>query len=82
MRGRRDEPQVDGAVAHVAETAKPLVLEDGEELRLDQGVDVAYLVQEHGAAVRHLEQAELVAGGSSEGALRVSEQLGLEQLAR
>ena len=78
MRRRRDEAQIDRPILDVSEPAEALVLEHGEQLRLDERIDVADLVQEDGAAMRHLEQPEFV----RERALGVAEQLGFEQLPR
>ena len=58
MRGGH-ELHVHLAVAHVAQAAEALLLEDLQQLGLDLRVEVADLVEEHDAAVGHLEQALL-----------------------
>src|SRR5262249_21664503 len=81
VRGR-DETDVDVAIAHAAHTAKLLLLDHLEQLRLDLQVHVADLVEEDRPAVRDLEQPHLRAGRAGERAPLVAEQLRLEQLAR
>ena len=56
---RGHELHVDLAVAHVAQAAEALLLEHLQQLGLDLRVEVADLVEEHDAAVGHLEQALL-----------------------
>src|SRR6185503_4189984 len=77
-----DQPDVDLAVAQVAQASKAPLLEDLQQLRLHLQVEVPDLVQEHAAAVRDLEQARLAERGARERALLVAEQLALEQLPR
>ncbi len=62
-----------------AEPPHLAALEGAEELDLERAGHLRDLVQEQGAAVGLLEEAELVHGGAGEGAPHVAEELGLEQ---
>ena len=53
-----------------------------KQLRLQRQRHLGQLVEEERAAVRHLEQSDLVAIGARERALAVAEHLGLEELFR
>src|SRR5262249_31712464 len=53
-----------------------------QELWLNLKVQVTDLIQEHRSAVRDFEQTHFARGGAGECALFMSEQLGLEKLAR
>ena len=68
-------------VAHLAQAAEALLLEDLQQLGLDLRVEVPDLVEEHHAAVRHLEQALLARHGAGVGPLLVAEELRLEEVA-
>src|SRR5438270_514291 len=80
--GRSTRSGGDAAVLDVAQAPEPLFLQDFQQRRLDLQVHVADLVEKDRAAVRHLEQALFRRRRASEGPLLVSEQLGLEELAR
>ena len=55
--GGGDQPHVDLSVAHVAQAPEAEVLDHLQELGLDLQLHVADLVEEEGAAVRHLQEA-------------------------
>jgi hypothetical protein len=78
--GRGDQANVDVVAAHVADAAEPLLLDDLQDPRLERDRDLADLVEERGAAVGDLEQAELARRRAGERAALVAEQLALEQL--
>ena len=80
--GRGQEPHVHLAVAHVPEPAVAQVLHDLQQLGLHLQVDVPDLVEEHRPAVGDLQEALLGRHRSREGALLVSEQLRLQEVAR
>src|SRR5271157_995412 len=54
--GCGDQPDVDGSVTHVPQTAKHAVFKDLEQLGLDLEVDVPDFIQEYGATIGNLEQ--------------------------
>src|SRR5262249_11652264 len=56
-----------------------LLLEDAQQFRLHVGRDVADLVEEEGAAVGHLETADLVAMRPRKSTLDMSEEFTLQQ---
>jgi hypothetical protein len=76
--GCRDQAHVDVVAAHVTDAAKPLLLEDLEDARLEREIDLADLVEEGRAAVGDLEQPELAGRRAGERAALVPEQLALE----
>ena len=80
--GRRDQPHVDLQRRRAADALEPLLLERAQDLRLQRQRQLADLVEEQRAAVRHLELARLARDGAGERALLVAEQLGLEQRSR
>src|SRR5258705_8877197 len=80
--GGRDDPHVDLDGAGAAEPLDLPLLQGAEELRLQVDAQAADLVEEEGSSVGQLELAQLARVGAGEGALLVSEQLGLEQRVR
>ena len=79
--GGGQEAEVHLPVVHLPQAAEALLLQGLEQLGLDLQVHVAQFVQEHGAPVGGLQQADLGVHGAGEGALLVAEQLGLQELA-
>ena len=69
-------------LALAADAEELLLLQDVEQFRLQVQVHLADLVEEDGAALRHLEAAVLAAVGAGERPLLEAEQLALEQLPR
>ena len=76
---RGDQAHVDVHEGRPAEPLEAPLLERAQHLRLQAQRQVADLVQEQGAPVRHLELADLAARRAGECAFLVPEQLGLEQ---
>ena len=79
--GRRDQPGVGGDDLAATYPEELPILEHVEELGLEPERHLADLVQQEGPPVGQLELARLAAMGPREGALLVTEQLGLEQVA-
>src|SRR5260370_277702 len=79
---RGDQADVDLDRPGAAEALERLLLEDLEELRLELERDLAYLVEEERAAVRHLEAPELLRDGAGERAAFVAEELALDEARR
>src|SRR5690606_36388217 len=77
--GRDDETDVHFDLPGAAEPAKPLDLEDLEQLRLELEGEVADLVQKEAAAVRQLEESAFLLARVRERALLVAEHLGVEK---
>src|SRR5918999_1515483 len=68
--GGRNESHVDyGVLLLAANPSNHAVLDDTQELGLQRHGHLGQLVKEEGAAVRGLQQARLIAIGTSEGAL-------------
>src|SRR3989475_895322 len=78
--GRGDQSKVDGHGLRSAEPAYDALLQHAQELGLEVLRHLDDLVEEQRAVVGFLEQAHLVGGGAGEGALRVAEQLRLDQV--
>src|SRR6185503_10543085 len=78
MRGR-DDAHVDRDLVAATEPAQSAPLEHAEQRRLHGGLQLADLVEEHGAALRRLERADVRAIGAGERAALVAEQLAREQ---
>src|SRR5437867_9864876 len=76
---RRDDTHVDPARPVVAHRHDLALLEDAQELRRHRRRHLAELVEEHGAALRRLEEATVIVGRAREGAPPVAEELALEQ---
>ena len=56
---RRDDADVDGDLGAATEPSHPAALEHAEQRRLHRGLELADLVEEHGAAVRGFERADV-----------------------
>ena len=80
--GRGDHADVDGARGAPADRPHLALLEDAQQARLDGHRHVADLVEEQRAAVGLDEHARAIGGGASERALRVPEQLAVDQRLR
>src|SRR5215510_699253 len=80
--GGRDDLRLDADLLGAAHAQEGLVVEETEELRLTGEWHLPDLVEEEGAAVRHLREAPARADGPREGATLVAEQLALEQALR
>src|SRR5439155_23636286 len=76
---RGHDAHVDATNAAVADAAELAFLEHAEEPALHRGARVADLVQEQGAPVREFEETGPVGVGAGEGALRMPEELTLDQ---
>ena len=76
---RRDDPHVDLKRRRAADPLEALLFERAQNLGLQRQRQIADLVEEQRAAMRHLELAELARRRAGERALLVAEQLGLEQ---
>ena len=81
-RGGGEHAHVDPPRLRVAERPHLLLLEHAQELHLQRGGQLAHLVEEERAAVGLEEEAAARAVGAGEGALRVPEELALEQRLR
>src|SRR5206468_11867116 len=71
---------VAGETAAPADAFDHARLEEAQELDLQRQRDVAYLVEEQGAALRELDLADIRFDRASERAALVAEQLGFEQV--
>ena len=80
--GRGNDADVDLAASTRPERLEGSVLEDAQHLHLRCPVEIADLVEEDGAAVRHFEPAGAVGLRVGERAAHVSEHLALEQRRR
>src|SRR5207245_6922440 len=78
VRGRHDA-DIDLERARSAEALELALLEHAQDLGLRDQREVGHLVEEERAAVREFEASFLASRGAREGALLVSEQLGLEE---
>src|SRR5439155_12540736 len=78
--GRREDAYVDRPRFRPSDPADLLVLQHAQELGLQAERQVADLVEEQRAAVRHLEQPGLGGMGVRKGAALVTEQLGLDEV--
>ncbi len=77
---RRDDPHVHLAVFGGAHREEHPLLEHAQELHLERGRHVAYLVHEEGPTIGHLEEARLVAHRAGECAPAMTEELALEEI--
>ena len=77
--GGADDPAVEGFLRGAAEAAHRLLLERGENLRLDIGRQQRDLVEEQHATRGRLEEPDLGAAGVRERPALVTEQLPFEQ---
>ena len=77
--GRGEEPHVDRDRPARPDALELALLQDPEQLHLQVGGQIADLVEEQAPAVGQLEAALAGGDGAGEGALLVTEQLGLEQ---
>ncbi len=57
-----------------------IVLEDTEEFALNVEVHFPYLIQKECAAIRGVEASDAPCGGARKGALRVTEELALDEI--
>ena len=80
--GRRDDAHVDFTALARAEHLEGAVLQHAQHLDLRRRIEIADLVEEDRAAVRHLEAALAVDAGVGERAAHVAEHLALEQRRR
>jgi hypothetical protein len=80
--GGADQPHVDLHRLAAADAFELALLQHAQQLGLEGRRDVADLVEEQRAAVRHLEAALAVAHGAGEGALLVAEEFALQQRSR
>src|SRR5881397_1727154 len=80
--GGDEDAGVDGDRPLAADPFELAFLKQPQQLGLHRRRHVADLVEKEGAAVRLLELAEVARGGSGEGALFMTEELGLDQLGR
>ena len=78
--GGRDDAHVGGPGSRLAEPLELLVLQEAKQLGLDDGRNLADLVEEEGAALRGLHPSRLVPHRAGEGALGMPEHLAREQL--
>src|SRR5262249_27871345 len=78
----RNQTYIHPAVSHITQSSEALLLKHLQELWLNLKVQVTDLIQEHRSAVCDFEQTHFARGGAGECALFMSEQLGLEKLAR
>jgi len=76
---RRDDAHIDVTEARVADALQLAELQKPQQERLHAGAAVADFVEHHGAAVRRLEHALVIADRAGEAAAQMAEQLGLEQ---
>ncbi len=81
VRGR-DDAHVDAHGVVPAEALVGAFLQEAQQRGLALHRQIADLVQEQGAAMGHLDAAELAAGRAGEGAALVAEQFGLDQRMR
>ena len=77
--GGRDDPHIDGMLAHRAQAAHGAALQHPQQLGLQCQVELADLVEEQGAAARGLDQADALLARVGERAALVAEQLALDQ---
>ncbi|MNJ27603.1 hypothetical protein D3C77_221120 [compost metagenome] len=80
--GGADEAHVDPHLLLVPDPAEDAVLQHPQELGLQMGGHVAYLVQHQGAAARQLQHAALALGVVAKGAGGVAKQLALGHVVR
>ena len=80
--GGGEDAHVDLDRAVAAHRLEAAFLQHAQQLGLQLERQLADLVEEQGAAVRHLEAARPIAARAGEGALHVAEQLALEQAVR
>ncbi len=78
MRGA-DDARVDRDRLAAADPLDHALLEEAQQLDLQRQRNVADLVEEQGAALRHLDLADVRLDRAGEGAALVAEQLGLQQ---
>ena len=78
--GGAHQPEVRGDGAGAADRPELTLLQDAQQLGLQRRLHLANLVEEQRAAVRELDQADLVGDGARERALAMAEQLALEQI--
>src|ERR1051326_6758220 len=76
---RGNDPYVDADVGVSAHALERLLLEKPQQLRLQRRHHLADLVEKHRAAVRRLEQPDLLLPRIGERAALVAEQLALEE---
>ncbi len=74
-----EQPHLHRHLGGRADRAHGALLDRAQQLALHRQRQLADLVEQQGAAVRGLEEALAVLGGTGEGALAVAEELGLEQ---
>ena len=79
---RADDARVDRDRLTPADALDHPLLEEAQQLDLERQRDVADLVEEQGAALRHLDLADVRLDRAGERAALVAEQLGLEQSLR
>src|SRR5712691_11245045 len=77
--GRRDDSYVDLASLERSDAVDLSELDSAQQLRLERERQLADFVEKQRAAVRVLEEADLVVGRARKGAPHVAEQLALEQ---
>ncbi len=78
--GGGDDADVDLDGLGATDALHLALLEHAQEFRLQVELELAELVQEHGAAVGHLEDALARGGGAGEGALLVAEEFALDEV--
>ena len=78
--GRGDQAHVHRHRARTAHRADLALLQHAQQLDLKGRRGLADLVQEQGAAIGPLEQADVVIDGAGEGPALVAEELALQQL--
>ena len=76
---RRDDAEVRFSQLRGTDGTKLLLLQNAQKLRLKVQRQLSDLIEECGAAVRHLDEADFCRGGARERSLRVPEQLALHQ---
>ena len=81
VRGRH-EPDVEFAAVRFANAADVAILDDAEQFGLRARRELAYFVEEEHAAIRLFEEAAPFGNGAGKCALRMDEELGLEQVVR
>ena len=77
-----NQPNVDLTVSDVSQTAKTLLFENFQQLRLNLKVHVADFVQKDSTAMSHFKQSLLGSGCACKRAFLVAEEFGFEKLPR
>src|SRR5580698_3882428 len=76
------QPNVDLVSPSTPQTLKLLFLQDAEQLGLQRGWNITYLVQKKCAFVGHFETADLLCNGPSERAFLMAKKLAFQKIQR